>query len=402
MVHTAHRMAVASDNIRADMIDSAEFPQLVQKYSVQGVPRTVINGAHAFDGALPEADALMEILKAVRPDLHERLDEETRRSRGEMAARRAEPGEAYEVLIVGAGPAAYSAAIYSVRKGLKTAVIGEHPGGQITDTAGIENWLGIPGISGQDMARAFRSHVERYPVAELKGVAVESVERRGEKFLVRASGDRTFEALSVIYCAGKQYRRLDVPGEDRFIGRGIAFCATCDAPLYRDRAVAVVGGGNSAFTAARDLLPFAREIHIINITQGFQADPPLIGEVTAAPHVRLHPSTQVMEFLGSDSLQGVRVQSADGVRRFDIMVEGVFLEIGLTPNTGAVKGLIDLNENGEIPVQRDQSTAVPGFFAAGDVTDEPVKQIVVAAGAGAKAALAAYEHVMGMSRAARP
>lgn len=395
MVHLAHQMAMACDTITADMIDAAAFPQLVQRYSVQGVPRTMINEVSAFEGALPPLDAVMEVLKAVKPREYERIDAQMRTSRGEVLASKADPRVAYQVAIVGAGPAAMTAAIYAARKGLKVALIGGRVGGQITDTADVENWPGVPNISGRDLSETFRAHVDRYPIDELLEVNVNSVKKNGAAFQLEASDGKVYTAGSVIFCAGKQYRTLGVPGENRFVGKGIAFCATCDAPLYRDRSVAVVGGGNSAFTAARDLLPFAREIHLVTLLPQFQADPPLIGEVTGSPRVHVHRSMQVREFLGTDRLEGIRVESIDGKERFDLPVEGVFLEIGLDPNTSAVRNLVELNENGEIPVGRDQSTSVPGFFAAGDVTDEPQKQIVVAAGAGAKAALSAYDYLLG-------
>jgi NADH-dependent peroxiredoxin subunit F len=394
MVHLAHQMAMASEYISADMVEASEYPQLVQRYSVQGVPRTVINEVSTFEGALPPQDAIMEILKVVKPKVYERIDAEMRKSRGEMLAAKADPRVNYHVAIVGAGPAAMSAAVYAARKDLKVALIGDHVGGQVTDTADVENWLGVPSISGKDLSETFRDHVERYPVDELLDVSVKTVHRNRDLFHLETSDGKVYKAHSVIFCAGKQYRRLDVPGESRFIGKGIAFCATCDAPLFRDKAVAVVGGGNSAFTAARDLLPFAREIHMISLLTQFQADPPLISEVTGSPHVHVHKGMQVREFLGKDRLEGIRVESNDGQERFDLQVEGVFLEVGLLPNTDAVKDLVTLNQNGEIPVERDQSTSVAGFFAAGDVTDEPEKQIVVAAGAGAKAALSAYNYIV--------
>jgi NADH-dependent peroxiredoxin subunit F len=394
MVHLAHQMAMANENITADMVDASEYPQLVQRYSVQGVPRTMINEVSAFEGALPPTDAIMEVLKVVKPKVYERIDAEMRKSRGEMLAAKVDPRVNYHVAIVGAGPAAMSAAIYAARKDLRVALIGEHVGGQITDTADVENWLGIPSISGKDLSETFRDHVERYTIDELLDVSVKSVQRNKDLFHLEASDGKVYKANSVIFCAGKQYRKLGAPGENRFVGKGIAFCATCDAPLYRDKAVAVVGGGNSAFTAARDLLPFAREIHMVTLLDQFQADPPLISEVTGSPHVHVHKGMQVREFLGQDHLEGIRVESNDGQERFDLQVDGVFLEIGLMPNTDAVKDLVKLNENGEITVERDQSTAVAGFFAAGDVTDEPEKQIIVAAGAGAKAALSAYNYIV--------
>ncbi len=397
MVHLAHQMAVANENIRADMIDAAEYPQLVQRYFVQGVPRTIVNEFPSFEGALPAFDAIMEILKIVKPNVYDRIDAQVREARGERFARKAEPDRVYQTIIVGAGPAALSAAVYAARKGLDLALIGDKLGGQIVNTASIDNWLGTPDITGQDLARMFRDHVERYSIAELLDVTVRSIRKQGDLFVLETSDGATYKAVSVIYCAGKEYRRLGIPGESRFIGHGIAFCATCDAPLYRDKTVAVIGGGNSAFSSARDLLPFAREIHILNILPDFQADPVLIDEVRSNRHVKLHPGTEVREFLGQDRLKGIRVESIDGSSRFDLMVDGVFLEIGLTPNTDAVKDLLELNEKGEIPVKPDQSTEIPGLFAAGDVTDEEQKQIVVAAGAGAKAALAAYEYILSSS-----
>ncbi|HPR51092.1 MAG TPA: FAD-dependent oxidoreductase [Deltaproteobacteria bacterium] len=394
MVHLAHQMALVNEHIRSDMVESSEFPQLVQRYEVNGVPRTVINERPAFEGALPALDATLEILKTIKPKEYERIDAQMREARGERFATIAAPDHTYQTIIVGAGPAALSAAVYASRKNLDVALVGEKVGGQITNTASIENWLGIPSISGQALAEAFRDHAERYPIAEILDVAVESIELQDGEFHLTTKSGTIFRSHSVIYCAGKEYRKLGVPGEDRFIGKGIAFCATCDAPLFKDKRVAVIGGGNSAFTAARDLLSYAREIHIINILPDFQADPVLIKEVEKARHVTLHPSMQVREFTGRNRLGGVRIESNDGKERSDLAVDGVFLEIGLIPNTACLKGFIELNDLGEIPTNKDQSTSIPGFFAAGDVTDEIEKQIVVAAGAGAKAALSAYSYLL--------
>lgn len=392
MVHLAHQLALANEHIRSDMVESAEFPQLVQRYRVNGVPRTVINEVHGFEGALPGPDAVLEILKAVMPGEYEQVEGSLREARGERHAVPVKDEHTYDVAIVGAGPAALAAGIYAMRKRFDVALLGDHMGGQITDTASVENWLGIPQISGQDLAGLFRDHSERYPIAERLGVKVRRIEKQGRDFLLNA-GEHRYRAKAVIYCAGKKYRTLGVPGESRFLGHGVAFCATCDAPLYRDKAVAVVGGGNSAFTAVRDLLPFASRIHLVHALAEFQADSVLVDEVKAAPNVVLHLSTEVKEFLGDQALTGLRVHSGGGKAYFDLKVEGVFLEIGLEPNSAAVESLLTLNEGGEIPVGRDQSTAVPGFFAAGDVTDAPDKQMIIAAGAGAQAALTAARYL---------
>jgi alkyl hydroperoxide reductase subunit F len=264
----------------------------------------------------------------------------------------------------------------------------------MTDTAVIENWLGVPEIGGAELAEAFRNHAERYQVAERLHTSVTRVEAASGGFALTTSEGERYEAAAVVYCAGATYRRLGAPGESRFLGHGIGFCATCDAPLYRGKAVAIIGGGNSAFTAARDLLPFASEIHLVNVLPDWQADPVLYEQVAGDARVHLHPGTEVREYLGRDRLSGVRLESVDGRGRLDLRVEGVFLEIGLTPSSEPVRGLVELNARDEIAVQRDQSTSLPGFFAAGDVTDEPDKQIVVAAGAGARAALAADRYLL--------
>ncbi len=211
---------------------------------------------------------------------------------------------------------------------------------------------------------------------------------------MKTEGKKEYKGNSVIFCTGKEYRRLGVPGEDKFIGRGIAFCATCDAPLYRGKKVAVVGGGNSAFTAVRDLINFADEIHLVHRKDSFKADISLVKHVKSTKKVLLHTNMVVQEFLGDDTLRGVRLKSTQEQETLDIEVDGVFLEIGLTPNTEAVKDLIQLNARGEIPVKSDNSTALSGFFAAGDVTDVPEKQIIVAAGEGAKAAISAYKYLI--------
>jgi alkyl hydroperoxide reductase subunit F len=399
-VHVAQQMAMASDLVRADMVNAAEFPQLVQRYDVHGVPRTVINGVPAFEGALPAPAAILEVLAVGNPAEYERLTARLRAHDHDREHRAvpADPDHEYDLVIVGAGAAAMSAAVYAARKNLDVALLGDRTGGQITDTASVENWLGFPSIGGAELADLFRHHVEHYHVAERLGVTVDVVERVDGAFDVRTHDGDRYRARAVVYAAGKRYRRLGEPGEDRFVGRGIAFCATCDAPLYAGKRVAVVGGGNSAFTAVRDLASFASEIHVFNILPDWQADALLVEESRHLPHVHLHPATRVVEFLGKDTLTGVRVESVDGSHRTDVLAEGVFLEIGLVPNSHPVRKLATLTDAGEIVVARDQSTDVPGLFAAGDVTDEPEKQIVVAAGAGAKAALAAYRYLAASRR----
>jgi alkyl hydroperoxide reductase subunit F len=226
------------------------------------------------------------------------------------------------------------------------------------------------------------------------GKKVVKVSRNSDFFSVALEDGTIFNGHAVVYCAGKEYTRLGVPGEDRFIGRGIAFCATCDAPLYRGKRVAVVGGGNSAFTAVRDLTGFASHIYLIHRSDVFKADPALVSQVRTMKNVTFMPFTTVREFLGRDSLTGVRLARLDGTQPEDLIIDGVFLEIGLTPNSDPVKDLIALNEKGEVPVTKENATALPGLFAAGDVTDNTEKQIAIAVGDGARAALTAHRYLL--------
>jgi alkyl hydroperoxide reductase subunit F len=394
MVHAAHQFAFINENIRSDMVESAEFPHLIKKYDVVGVPKTIINEVHSFEGAVPPPAAFMKILEAVNPEEFRKLDEAIRELQGSRMAKPAEEGYEYEVLIVGGGPAALSAALYTTRKGLDTALIANRFGGQITYTATIENYLGFPQIGGQDMTTLFRNHMENYQVAEVLGINVTSVSKGDKGFVITTEDGKKYNARSMIYCAGKEYRKLGVPGEERFIGKSIGFCATCDAPLYSGKKVAIVGGGNSAFTSARDLLHYALEIHMVHRRNEFRADEELVKEIIDAENVMIHSPMEVESFLGEEKLTGVRLRSSDDKEKKDIEVDGVFLEIGLTPNTNPVKDIIKLNEWGEVPIEKDQSTDIPGFFAAGDVTDVSEKQISIAVGDGAKAALAAYKYLV--------
>ena len=404
MVHLVHQLAIANDLVRADMVDAGEFPQLVNRYAVHGVPLTVVNGRRGFEGALSADQALLEILKIADPDAYEQFEAQLREAQGLRKARDVNAEAIYDVIVVGAGPAGLSAALYAQRKGRTTALIGKQAGGQINDTAQVENYLGVVQVGGTELAQAMRQHVEVYPVSERCRTQVERIERSGELFLVHTEDGQRYRGRSLIYCAGKRYRRLNVPGEERFVGRGVAWCATCDAPLYKDKRVAVVGGGNSAFTAIRDLIHYAAEIHLIHIKDTFQADPVLLEEITQAQtegKVHFHLNCQIREYLGDEQLEGVRLASKDGKVLYDVAVNGVFLEIGLEPNSALLSQLIKLNEKNEVPVNRDQSTAVPGLYAAGDVTDEVEKQIIVAAGAGAKAALAADRYLAAVDRNVR-
>ena len=302
------------------------------------------------------------------------------------------PGGRYDLAIIGGGPAGLTAAIYAARKRLKTLVAAENIGGQMLWTSSVENYPGFNVVQARDLVDKFRSQVRQFPVDVASGLQVAAVSAEGPGFRLEGSGGEAFTARSLIVATGKRYRSLGVPGEKELIGKGVAYCATCDAPLFAGKTVAVVGGGNSALTAANELLPYASKIHLINSSPAVTGDPVLLEPLKGSGKVDFHMRSKVSEILGKERVEGLAVDSPGGVVRLD--VSGVFVEIGLIPNSGPVKGLVELNREGEIIVDCSCRTSRPGLFAAGDVTTVPAKQIVVAAGEGAKAALAAYDWLL--------
>lgn len=398
MVRLAHQFAYLNENIRGDMVEASQFQDLSQRYDVQGVPHTVINETFSLQGAMEAGPFYLQVLKAVDPDQYKELEEVLREVEGKRKVRKADEGHLYDLTIIGAGPAGMSAAIYAVRKGLDTLVVAKKMGGQITYTSDVDNYLGLPGLDGDALTSAFRDHMESYEVAESMGLDVISISIVKEGFEAVLEGGKRFRSKAMLYCAGKEYRRLNIPSESKFIGRGVRFCATCDAPLYKGKKVAVVGGGNTALTAVRDLMGLAEEVHIIHRRKDFRGDAALLDTVLRAINVKFHVPMVVKEYLGEERMTGLRLEPVGGGPIEDLMVEGVFLGIGLDPNSSPVRGLVPLNDLGEIPANKDQSTSVPGFYVAGDVSDVPEKQISVAVGQGALAAISVYRYLMSIGQ----
>jgi alkyl hydroperoxide reductase subunit F len=303
-----------------------------------------------------------------------------------------DPARLYDALVLGAGPAGICAAVYLVRKGLATGVVAQSLGGQVAWTADIENYLGYRLIDGASLVQRFREQVAEFPPELLLGAEVSGVERRTDRFIVRA-GAAGYAARALIVATGKRPRLLGIPGEQRLIGRGVATCAICDAPLYRGKAVAVIGGGNSGLDAALDLAKLGARVVLFQDLDRLTGDEVYARRVRAAPQIEVRLATQVTAIVGEGRVSAVRVRPAAGGPEERVAVDAVFVEIGLVPNSEPVRGLAPLNAYGEIEVDGAGRTAVPGLFAAGDVTSVPYKQIVVAAGEGAKAALAAADYL---------
>jgi len=304
-----------------------------------------------------------------------------------------DPARLYDALVLGAGPAGIAAAIYLVRKGLMTGVIAKSLGGQVAWTAGIENYPGYRLIDGTALVKRFREQVAEVSPDLGLDLQVTGVERSDDRFVVRA-GAVAYRARTLVVATGKHPRLLGVPGERRLLGRGVATCAVCDAPLFRGKVVGVVGGGNSGLGTALDLAQVAARVIVFEETDRLAADAVLERRVRAAPLIEVRLRTAVTEILGEGRVRGVRVRGgADGIPG-EVALEGVFIQIGLIPNSEPLRGIAPLNARGEIDVDCACRTTVPGLFAAGDVTSVPYKQIVIAAGEGAKAALAAADYLL--------
>lgn len=313
----------------------------------------------------------------------------------EDAGKKPDPSTLYDILIIGGGPAAMSAAIYAARKLLTTVIITKDIGGQVATTNSVENYIGFQSISGQELVRVFEEHMRSFQELFIgTGEKVVSINQssNGNFECVLESGT-LIQGKTVIIATGKRYRPLNVPGEKEFAGRGVAYCATCDAPFYKDKKVVVVGGGNSAFEAAIDLLPVAEQITMVNLVKGWQADEILQQKIITNPKMRLLDQSEITEILGKENIHSVKIKNRNTQDIIEQLADGVFVEIGLIPNSESAKELVELNEYGEIKIDCYCRTNIPGVFAAGDVTTVPEKQIIVSAGEGAKAALSAYSYL---------
>ncbi len=298
----------------------------------------------------------------------------------------------YELMIIGGGPAGLTASVYAARKRLNTLLISVDIGGQVNKTLGIENYLGYQFIEGPELIDKFQTQVNQFPIDQKVGYKVSQLEKiEGGFEAISQAGDK-YQAKAVIFAAGKSPRKLNVPGEAELTGRGVTYCAICDGPVFSGQRVAVVGGGNSALEAALDMVKIAEHVDLVSLTP-LTGDAILIDKLSGAKNLSIFTEYQTEKIEGQDFAQGMLIIDLKSGEKKRLDVSGIFIEIGLTPNSEAVSGLIELNKWGEVPVSCACETIVPGLYAAGDVTNVPEKQIIVAAGEGAKAALQAHRYL---------
>ncbi len=304
-------------------------------------------------------------------------------------------GSVHELMILGCGPAGMTAAIYAARKRIDIIMLSEDVGGQVATTFGIENYPGFPYITGPELVEKFRSQMDKFDIERHFGEKITRLSHSNGVFVVQTNSGKEHTAKSCIIATGAKPRQLGVQGEDKYRGKGVSYCATCDAPLFADANVAVVGGGNSALSAAFELSRIANKVYLISRREWRANEAPLIENVKAATNIEKIIGYVVEAIVGHEMVKGVTIKTfPKGDEYKSLTVDGVFVEIGLLPNSDFAKELVQMNERGEIIVDCDTWTGTPGLFAAGDVTNVKDKQIVIASGQAATAVMSAFEYLL--------
>ncbi|RZI42875.1 alkyl hydroperoxide reductase subunit F [Herbaspirillum sp. HC18] len=378
VVQALNLMAVINPNIRHVMIDGALFQDEVSARQVMAVPTVFLNGETFGQGRM----SLEEILA--------KLDTGAAAREAAKLAKK----DVFDVLVVGGGPAGSSAAIYAARKGIRTGVVAERFGGQVLDTMGIENFISVKETEGPKLAIALEQHVKSYDVDIMNLQRAEALVP-GDIIEVKLSGGASLRAKSVVLATGARWREMNVPGEKEYRNRGVAYCPHCDGPLFKGKRVAVIGGGNSGVEAAIDLAGIVSHVTLLEFDSKLRADAVLQRKLFSLPNVTVITQAQTTEVTGDgNKVNGLRYTDRQSGESRLVELEGIFVQIGLLPNTDWLKGTVALSNRGEIEVDVRGQTSVPGVFAAGDATTVPYKQIVIAMGEGSKAALSAFDHLI--------
>jgi alkyl hydroperoxide reductase subunit F len=373
VVQAINALCVLNKHVSAEMVDGSAFVAEVEEKGIRNVPAVYLNGQPFHNGAL-SFDELLEKLT------------------GEEASLTLSTDEIYDTIVIGAGPGGCTAAIYAARKGLKTVLIADRFGGQVNDTSAIENITSIPLIEGEAFAAALHRHVEAYPIHVLQR-RVDRLEKDGKLCLCHI-GNQTLKGRTVILATGAAWRNINVPGEAELKNKGVAYCPHCDGPLFAKKDVAVIGGGNSGVEAAIDLANTSSHVTLFEFLPELKADQILQAALRKLPNVTIHTNTAVSRIIGTDHVEGIEASDRDSKETFTVPVDGVFIQIGLAANTGFVDGFIDRNRQGEILVDENQMTNQAGIFACGDCASSPYKQVVIAMGSGASAALHAFDYMI--------
>ncbi|WP_028448680.1 alkyl hydroperoxide reductase subunit F [Chitinibacter tainanensis] len=378
VVQALNLLAVLNPAIRHEMVDGALFQAEVTERQIMAVPTVLLNGQPFGQGRMTIEEIVAKLDTASVARQAEALQQKP----------------VFDVLVVGGGPAGAAAAIYAARKGIRTGIVAERFGGQVMDTMGIENFISVKETEGPKLAMALENHVKEYPV-DLMNLQRARKLSAGELIEIQLESGATLKSRSVILATGARWRELNVPGEQQYRGRGVAYCPHCDGPLFKGKRVAVVGGGNSGVEAAIDLAGIVEHVTLLEFGRELRADAVLQNKLRSLPNVEIITEAQTTEVVG-DGQKVTGLQYTDRATGSSqvLNLAGIFVQIGLLPNTDWLQGTVALSKHGEIEVDARGQTSLPGVFAAGDVTTVPFKQIIIAMGEGAKASLGAFDHLI--------
>jgi len=378
VVQALNLMAALNPRISHVTIDGALFQDEVKQRQIMAVPSIFRNGQTFGQGRMGVAEILAKLDSGA----------------AQRAAAQLNQKPLFDVLIVGGGPAGAAAAVYAARKGIRTGVVAERFGGQTLDTLGIENYISVPHTEGPKFANALEQHVREYEVDIMNAQRAEKLVP-GEVQELHLVGGAVLRARSLVISTGARWREVGVPGEREYRNRGVAYCPHCDGPLFKGKRVAVIGGGNSGVEAAIDLAGLVAQVTLLEFAGQLRADAVLVAKLKSLPNVTVITNSQTTGIEGDGQKVSGLVYTDRGTgQSHRVALEGVFVQIGLVPNTEWLKGTLELSRHGEIVVDARGQTSLPGVFAAGDVTTVPYKQIIIAAGEGAKAALSAFDHLI--------
>jgi alkyl hydroperoxide reductase subunit F len=382
VVQALNLMAVLNPRVRHVAIDGGLFKNEIEERQIMGVPTVYLNGQVFGAGRMELGEILAKIDTGA-----------AKRDAAKLSAK-----APYDVLIVGGGPAGAAAAVYAARKGIRTGIVAERFGGQTLDTLGIENFISVLETEGPKFAAALEAHVRAYDVDLMNLQRVEALrpaDQPGGLATVRLANGAELKSRTVILSTGARWKNINVPGEQEYKTKGVAYCPHCDGPLFKGKRVAVIGGGNSGVEAAIDLAGVVGHVTLLEFADALRADAVLVNKLKSLPNVSIYTSAQTTEITGDGQrVNGLSyTERATGTSRH-VELEGVFIQIGLVPNTEFLKGTVELSRYGEIVIDAKCHTSLPGVYAAGDVTTVPYKQIIIAAGEGSKAALSAFDHLI--------
>ncbi|MGN7469225.1 alkyl hydroperoxide reductase subunit F [Brevibacillus sp. SAFN-007a] len=374
VVQALNAMSVLNPGIRHTMIDGAAFKEEVESKNIMAVPTVFLNGENFGGGRMTLEEILAKLGSA--PDASEFANKEP-----------------YDVLVIGGGPSGASAAIYAARKGIRTGIVAERFGGQIMDTLGIENFISVKYTEGPKLAASLEEHVKEYNVDVMNLQRAKRLEKK-DLIEVELENGAVLKSKTVILSTGARWRNVGVPGEEEFKNKGVAYCPHCDGPLFAGKRVAVIGGGNSGVEAAIDLAGIVQHVTVLEFAAELKADSVLQERLYSLPNVTVITNAQTTEITGTDKVNGISYKDRETETVHHIELEGVFVQIGLVPNTDWLGDTVERNRMGEIVVDKHGATSLPGVFAAGDCTNSPYKQIIISMGSGATAALGAFDYLI--------